>query len=84
MMKQSTARMKKVRNGRGCVNHDFSEKMLMDETKRWRRGAFGGGARKAIEKSCVWMGDEGVTMMAGRGDFSVRVGSEKSLDGLDG
>lgn len=82
-MKQSTARMKKVRNGRGCVNQDFSEKTLTDEAKRLRSDDFGGGARKAIEKSCVWLGDEGVTMMAGRGDFSVSDGSDRSLDGSD-
>lgn len=37
-----------------------------------------GGARKAMEKSCVCEGDEGVTMMAGKGDFSVASGRERS------
>jgi len=36
----------------------------------------GGGARKAIEKSAEHDGDEGVTMIAGSGDFSS--GGEKS------
>lgn len=82
-MKKSIERMKKVRRGRGCVSQVFSVKVLLkDEAKRLRKGCFGGGARKAMEKSCVWLGEEGVTMMAGRGDFSVSVGSDRSCDGL--
>jgi hypothetical protein len=36
-----------------------------------------GGARKAMEKSLEWVGEDGVTMMAGRGDFSVRLSRER-------
>jgi len=54
-------------------------KTLADETeRRWRIDGFSGAARKAIEKSCVDDGEEGVTMMAGRGDFSVTRGKERS------
>lgn len=38
-----------------------------------------GGARKAIAKSWEEEGEDGVTMMAGRGDFSVARGRERSL-----
>jgi hypothetical protein len=37
-----------------------------------------GGARKAMAKSLEWVGDEGVTMIAGRGDFSVMLSRERS------
>lgn len=46
--------------------------------RRLRMDGFGSGARNAMEKSCVETGDDGVTMMAGRGDFSVRDGRERS------
>jgi len=39
---------------------------------------FSVGARKAMEKSCEEQGEEGVTMIAGRGDFSVMLGRERS------
>jgi len=52
---------------------------LADEVeRRSRMDGFWGAARKAIEKSCVDDGDEGVTMMAGRWDFSVTRGKERS------
>lgn len=70
--------MKNVRINLDCVSHDLAEKWLTEDERRSRTLAFGGGARKAIEKSCVWMGDEGVTMMAGKGDFSVMEGRERS------
>jgi len=45
---------------------------------RSRIEGFWGGARNAIEKSCEDEGEEGVTMMAGRGDFSVARGRDRS------
>jgi hypothetical protein len=45
---------------------------------RSKREGLGGGAKKAIEKSWDEDGEEGVTMMAGKGDFSVARGSERS------
>jgi hypothetical protein len=41
------------------------------EKNRVCRLGFSGGARKAMEKSAEQDGDEGVTMMAGNGDFSL-------------
>jgi hypothetical protein len=78
MIKKRRARMRKVRRDRDWVNQELSAKLLTDFTIRSRKVGFGGGARKAIEKSWVWMGDEGVTMMAGNGDFSVMEGRERS------
>jgi len=37
-----------------------------------------GGARNAILKSCAEEGEDGVTMIAGKGDFSVASGKERS------
>lgn len=70
--------MKHVRIDRDWVSQDLDAKELMEDEMRSRTLGFVGGARKAIEKSCVWMGDEGVTMMAGKGDFSVMEGRERS------
>jgi len=39
-------------------------------TKRSRKEGLGGGATKAIEKSNELDGEEGVTIIAGNGDFS--------------
>jgi hypothetical protein len=39
------------------------------EKSRSRMVGFSGGARKAMEKSAEQDGDEGVTMIAGSGDF---------------
>lgn len=38
-----------------------------------------GGARKAMAKSCEEEGEQGVTMIAGSGDFSVASGRERSM-----
>lgn len=48
------------------------------EGNRSRMEGFGGGAKKAIEKSRAEDGDEGVTMIAGNDDFSVARGKERS------
>lgn len=48
------------------------------DERRSRMEGFGGGARNAMEKSCEEEGEEGVTMIAGRDDFSVARGSERS------
>lgn len=69
-----------MRIDRDCVSQDLNVKELREDEKRSRRLGFVGGARKAIEKSCVWMGDEGVTMIAGKGDFSVMEGRERSYE----
>lgn len=45
---------------------------------RSAREGFGWGAKKAIEKSWAEDGDDGVTMMAGKFDFSVARGKERS------
>lgn len=45
---------------------------------RSRMVGLGGGARNAMEKSWECEGEEGVTMMAGKGDFSVAKGRDKS------
>lgn len=49
-----------------------------DETRSLSVG-LGGVAKKAMEKSWEDEGEEGVTMMAGRGDFSVASGNDKSI-----
>jgi hypothetical protein len=49
------------------------------EDMRSRIVGLGGGARKAIEKSRFEVGDEGVTMIAGRVDFSSTRGRERSM-----
>jgi hypothetical protein len=41
---------------------------------------FSVGARKAIEKSCDEDGEDGVTMIAGRCDFSVMLGRDRSRE----
>jgi hypothetical protein len=46
--------------------------------RRSRTEGFGGGARKAMEKSRAEEGEEGVTMIAGRESFSVFKGRERS------
>lgn len=43
--------------------------------RRSRTEAFGSGGRYAMAKSLAEEGDEGVTMTAGKGDFSVLIGS---------
>lgn len=52
---------------------------LSEEVRRWKREGLGAGARKAMEKSPELEGEEGVTTMAGRGDFSLMVASERSV-----
>lgn len=47
-----------------------------------KKPVFGGGAMKAIEKSVGQEGDEGVTMMAGKSDFSSAKGRERSIPAL--
>jgi hypothetical protein len=44
-----------------------------------RTEGFGGGAKNAMEKSRDEDGDDGVTMIAGNGDFSVASGRERSV-----
>jgi len=52
------------------------------DSMRSRRDGLGGGARKAMKKgesvAAAIDGDEGVTIMAGRGDFSAARGRDKS------
>lgn len=70
--------MRMVLIDRDCASQDLLAKLLKEEVTRSRMVCLGGGARKAIEKSWLWIGDEGVTMMAGKGDFSVMEGRERS------
>lgn len=42
------------------------------------KGGFGSGARNAMRKSVSPEGEEGVTMIAGKGDFSSTRGLERS------
>jgi hypothetical protein len=44
---------------------------VVSEKSRSRKVGFSGGARKAMEKSAEQDGDEGVTMIAGSGDFTL-------------
>lgn len=48
------------------------------EASRSRHEGFCSGARKAIEKSTELLGELGVTMMAGSGDFSSTKGMVRS------
>lgn len=48
------------------------------EKSRWVAVGFSGGATKATEKSAEQDGDEGVTTMAGSGDFAPIFESETS------
>jgi len=48
-----------------------------DESRSLMVG-FGRGAKKAIEKSRVEVGEDGVTMIAGKDDFSSTRGRERS------
>lgn len=51
---------------------------FVKEVRRSHLEGFSGGARNAIEKSCEDEGEDGVTIIAGRGDFSVARGRERS------
>ena len=70
MTKSSTKRRNVVRALR--LNGAASENSLSDAA------GFSGGARKATEKSAEQDGDEGVTTIAGSGDFSPISESETS------
>jgi len=48
------------------------------ETTRSRNEGFGSGARNAMEKSTELLGELGVTMIAGSGDFSSTRGKVRS------
>jgi len=48
------------------------------EVTRSRNEGFGSGARNAIEKSVEPLGELGVTMIAGSGDFSLTKGKVRS------
>jgi len=53
----------------------------VDEKIRSKMERLGGGARNAIAKSRDEAGDDGVTIIAGNGDFSVASGSDRSRGG---
>lgn len=61
----------------GLSDETFGMRDTAAETRSYSVGLCG-GARKAIEKSVSPMGEEGVTMMAGRAAFSSTRGSDKS------
>jgi hypothetical protein len=50
------------------------------EITRSRNDGFGSGARNAMEKSVEHLGELGVTMIAGRGDFSSTKGKVRSIE----
>lgn len=60
------------------LNVDENERLDVKVERRSLIVGLGGGARKAMEKRCSSEGEEGVTMMAGRGDFSDTSGRERS------
>jgi len=64
MMKSKSKRMKVVRALRVRLNG------AANGNDRSSAMAFSGGARKAMEKSAEQDGDDGVTTIAGSGDFS--------------
>jgi len=49
--------------------------------KRVKTESLGGGARNAIAKSLSPKGEDGVTMIAGKGDFSSTRGLDRSRGG---
>jgi len=59
----------------GCSEKDNRGKY---EATRSRHDGFCSGARNAIEKSVELLGELGVTMMAGSGDFSSTKGRVRS------
>ena len=56
----------------------FKLRGVTSDERRSRVEGFSGGARKAMEKSAEQDGDEGVTTIAGSGDFSPICESEMS------
>jgi hypothetical protein len=70
--------MKKTIIAVRALNWNWVWRGKVNDKKRSRMEGFGGGARKAMEKSWAEEGEEGVTMIAGREDFSVTRGSERS------
>lgn len=54
------------------------ENLVKYEAARSRHDGFASGARKAIEKSIELLGELGVTIMAGSGDFSSTNGKVRS------
>jgi hypothetical protein len=53
----------------------------MYEAIRSRSDGFGSGARNAMEKSTELLGELGVTIIAGRSDFSSTKGKVRSTSG---
>jgi len=74
-MKMRTSK-KMIERSRKFVCAELTGPLI--DMKRCINVGFGGSARKAIEKSRFDDGEEGVTMIAGRGDFSVARGKDKS------
>jgi hypothetical protein len=60
----------------GCS--DEKENRGKHEATRSRSDGFSSGARNAMEKSVELLGELGVTMMAGSGDFSSTKGMARS------
>lgn len=50
------------------------------EATRSRHDGFGSGARNAMQKSVELLGELGVTMIAGSGDFSSTKGKVRSIE----
>ena len=72
-----------TRRIRKMVVRALNRKGPVKDWSRSRKDGLGGGARKAMKKgesvAATIEGDEGVTIMAGRGDFSVARGKDKSM-----
>ena len=66
-----------VARERGCSGERMGDRGRYEVT-RSRREGFGSGARNAIEKSMELLGELGVTMIAGSGDFSSTKGKVRS------
>jgi len=61
----------------GCL--EANENRGKYEATRSRHDSFGPGARNAMEKSVEPLGELGVTMIAGSGDFSSTKGNVRSI-----
>jgi hypothetical protein len=81
-VKRWQKRMKRRRRTKRTVRarKETTEADLAYALQRSPNDGLGGGAKKAIAKSLEDDGHGGVTMMAGRGDFSVMVSRERSAE----
>jgi len=62
----------------------FAWKGAATKHSRSHADGFVGGGRYAMEKSVIDVGEEGVIMTAGRGDFSATIGSVSMVRSMGG